>query len=804
MSAQRIHVVHVISGLDQGGAEGMLVRLLGELDGNVFSHAVVSLTGRGIYGAQIEALGIKLYTLGMTGFAATPLSLFRLCGVIQQERPTIVQTWLYHADLLGLVAARMAGDAAVAWNVRCAGLGRGDVPMSTRWLTALLARLSTRPDAVLFNSMAGLQAHRAIGYKPKHSLVIPNGFDLNERRPDPIKRAEMRAEIGIEDGTFLVGMIARSHRMKAQSTFLAAAARLRDSGRRVRFMLVGLNESWTNKAMVADIDKYRLRDHITLLGLRQDIPRVMAGLDCLVSTSTSEGFPNVIGEAMASGVPCVATDAGDSRVIVGDTGKILPIGDVAGVVDAVLQLIDATPEERAERSALCRARITQHFPLSRIAQLYADFYHELDERRAPMRQRRAVAATAASEDRRLAVAGPRPIRIACLVSALNAGGAERVTVELASLFARQGHDVTLFVGWPSATEGPPRSRLDHRIRIEYILPVRKGTLNRYLGGVRWTWQNRRRLCTYDVVHCHLTYSAFVTSLLYAYRTVSRSGRPAIIETYHAVGMRIPPAMRWVHSRMAVHRDVLVLMAADPYWSRFTARHPRLNVRTVLNGTSTPDISEMNTDAKLAFRHQLGIPDDCQFVVGSVGFLRSDRQPEVFIPIISRLVGEFGSKVHWIFAGDGPEQGRLEMLVREVGIEQNVHFAGYIADVKYPLSIIDLYFTLSVGRVTGVAALEATLVGLPVIGFQLLEDYVPGADEWIWSSHDPAAVSARAISLLHDASQRKALGERQQEYARRHHSVDSMGESYQEIYKLVLPPAATHSEADRVIADSRSQ
>jgi glycosyltransferase involved in cell wall biosynthesis len=192
MTQRPIHIVHVISGLDQGGAEGMLVRLLRELDRTAFSHSVVSLTGRGIYGDQVEALGIKLYTLGMTGFLAMPKSFLRLCRVIKQERPTVVQTWLYHADLLGLSAARLVGDAAVAWNVRCAGLGPGDVPVSTRWLTALLARLSGQPDAILFNSVAGLQAHEAIGYHPQESRVIPNGFDLDERRPDPAGRADFR------------------------------------------------------------------------------------------------------------------------------------------------------------------------------------------------------------------------------------------------------------------------------------------------------------------------------------------------------------------------------------------------------------------------------------------------------------------------------------------------------------------------------------------------------------------------------------------------------------------------------------
>jgi len=242
-----IRVMHVIGGLDQGGAEAMLVRLLRGLDRESFSQSVVSLTTRGVYGDQIEAAGVPLLTLGMTGFFAAPRSLATLRKAIKEQRPDIVQTWLYHADLLGLLAARLAGDASVVWNIRCSDLMPGDVPRSTRWLTHLLARLSSRPDAVLFNSTAGREAHRYIGYRTRRIEVIPNGFDLDERRPDPEKRKDFRREIGVGDDTFLVGMIARFHRMKDQSTFLAAAARLKGMGRPITFVLVGLNHDWHNQ-----------------------------------------------------------------------------------------------------------------------------------------------------------------------------------------------------------------------------------------------------------------------------------------------------------------------------------------------------------------------------------------------------------------------------------------------------------------------------------------------------------------------------------------------------------------------------
>lgn len=389
--------MHVISDLDMGGAEGMLVRLLRGLGRDSFSQTVVSLTGRGVYGDDVEAAGVPLLTLGMNGFTATPRSLEALCYAIRGEQPSIIQTWLYHADLLGLMAARLTGDAHVAWNIRCSRLESEDTTPSTHLLIRLLSRLSSRPDVVLFNSNAGQRDHLAIGYRPRRSEVIPNGFDVEDKRPDALRRAEFRAEMEVDDRTFLVGMVARSHRMKDRSTFLAAAARLKDAHAPIRFVLVGLNHDWNDGPLVAEIDDHGLRSHIRLLGLRHDIPRVMAGLDCLVSTSRSgEGCPNVIGEAMACGVPCVATDVGDSRLVIGHTGVVVPIGDVAGVVAGVSQLMAATHEERQNRSEHCRRRIIERFDLRDVAARYADIYRELYDGRAA-RSRQVMIAPAASD-----------------------------------------------------------------------------------------------------------------------------------------------------------------------------------------------------------------------------------------------------------------------------------------------------------------------------------------------------------------------------------------------------------------------
>lgn len=373
-----IRLTHVITGLNQGGAEAALVRLLRGLESEGFRQSVISLTGRGLYGDLIEAAGIPLRTLGMRSTVRMVLGLPNLFGALRGLEPDIVQTWLYHADLLGLVAARLAGDAAVSWNVRCAGLAPGDVPHSTHWLIRLLAWLSPQPEAILFNSVAGRRSHEAIGYRPRTGLTIPNGFDLEVWRPDPSQRMDFRAEIGVDGSAFVVGMVARYHRMKDHKTFLAAAALLRKRVPGVRFVLAGPGILWDNGVLAADIDRLGLRDAVVLLGPRRDMARIMAGIDCLVSTSTSEGFPNVLGEAMACGVPCVATDVGDSRLIVGDTGSLVAVGDAEAIATAVAELATVGPETKTAQAIRCRQRIADNFGLDSVVGRYAAFYRQLD------------------------------------------------------------------------------------------------------------------------------------------------------------------------------------------------------------------------------------------------------------------------------------------------------------------------------------------------------------------------------------------------------------------------------------------
>lgn len=371
------------------------------------------------------------------------------------------------------------------------------------------------------------------------------------------------------------------------------------------------------------------------------------------------------------------------------------------------------------------------------------------------------------------------MKIAHIIRTLEVGGAERVTVELANQFAAQHEDVTIFCAWPVEPASPVQAQLSPRVRVEHVQRAPSPGPGMYLKALWWTWRNRRRLAEYDVIHCHLTYGAFIGTLVYLLVRGSRFA-PRVVETYHSVGAPISALTRRLHSLMATARDVFVLMATDSYWSRFVTDHPNLCVKLILNGARTPDVQSVDADERRRYRAQLGIPDDARFVVGSIGMLRRDRQPWAFLPVISELVREFGSEVHWVFAGDGPEREALEQLVASAGLTPNVHFTGLVRDVRYPLAVLDLHFTITVRDVGGVAAIEGALGGVPTIGLQAAKDY-PSTTDWIWSSIEWQPLAAMAIRLLRDPAERRAMAERQQQYARAHHSVERMTQLYREVY-----------------------
>jgi glycosyltransferase involved in cell wall biosynthesis len=373
-----IRVVHLITDLDVGGAEIMLSRLVAAADRRRFRMCVISMMSPGPVGTEIAAQGIEVQTLGMRRAVPNPRGLLRLVALLRREPADLLQTWLYHADLLGLTAAKLARVPRLAWNLRCSDMDKSHYSRLSAALPRLLARFSRVPDAVLVNSVAGKAVHERIGYQPRRWEIIPNGIDVERFRPDPETRGRLRAELGLPAESFVICLPARFDPMKDHATFLAAAARLAREEANVHFLLVGRGVDHANRALGEAMMQSGCGDRITLAGERRDMPSILAGADIVtLSSAFGEGFPNVLGEAMACAAAVVSTEVGDSALILGEAGKTVPARDPCALVAAWRHLLELGPEGRARLGEAARERILAHYGLPAIAERYQELYEEL-------------------------------------------------------------------------------------------------------------------------------------------------------------------------------------------------------------------------------------------------------------------------------------------------------------------------------------------------------------------------------------------------------------------------------------------
>jgi len=376
-----IRTLHIISSLATGGAEMMLLRRLTHLDRGAFESEVISLVGTHPIGDRIAELGIPVHDLGLRPGAPNPLRLIKMARLIRRFRPDVVQTWMYHADLLGGLTARLVSRAPIFWNIRHSHLDPEKSKRTTICIMRLCARLSASlPRRIVCNSYDSLEVHARAGYAREKLLVIPNGFDLDVFRPDPAARAEVRREYALPDEAPLIGLIGRFDAQKDQAGFLTAAELFLRRRPDAHFLLCGRDVTEQNPQLAAWIEANGLTGRCRLLGDRRDIPRLAAALDLAVSSSTTESFPQVLGEAMACGVPCVATDVGDSARIIGDTGRIVPPRDPQAMAEAWEAMFDLPPEKRAQRHLAARERIRTHYSLDKIIEQYATLYREATEK----------------------------------------------------------------------------------------------------------------------------------------------------------------------------------------------------------------------------------------------------------------------------------------------------------------------------------------------------------------------------------------------------------------------------------------
>jgi glycosyltransferase involved in cell wall biosynthesis len=373
-------VLHVVPSLLVGGAEVLLVRLVEPLRALGWSSAVATLVDEGPLRESLRALGVDLWSPAWrSGRVPWPHEVGRLVSMARALDCDVIQGWMPHGNLTGLLMRFvMPTSPPVVWGVHQSLDDLGREKALTRAVTRTAAWGSRFIDAIVYVSEASRLQHEAIGFRPERAVLIPNGVDTDLFRFSPDARRRLRRELGIPADAQVVGHVGRFHPQKDYATLGATLALVLEQSPRTHVLLVGRGVRAENHDLTRLLPLQKFSDRIHLAGERRDVDAVFSAVDiaCL-SSSYGEAFPTVLLEAMACGVPCVATDVGDCRRIIAGTGQIVEPANPAALSQALLGWLARCEGPGPGLRDAPRSRIVEHFSLSRAAQAYARVYDSM-------------------------------------------------------------------------------------------------------------------------------------------------------------------------------------------------------------------------------------------------------------------------------------------------------------------------------------------------------------------------------------------------------------------------------------------
>jgi glycosyltransferase involved in cell wall biosynthesis len=374
---EKIKIVHIIAALNVGGTEMILYRLLPRMRKDRFENIVITLKEKGDLSEDFKSQNIRVYNVGGMSGILRISAFIRLLKILRKINPDIIQGWLAHGNFVAQIASNfLPYRLSTLWNIRYTALPKAETKSSTLLIIKLLSLLSSLPQKIIFNSKTGANDHIRMRYRRNKSCIIPNGFDTELFLPSEIKRKSVRAELNISEEAILIGLVGRLDPLKDHSCFLKAGAKLLSNKRETFFLLAGREVDWQNRHLKQFIEKLGMSEKVFLLGERHDIPRITAALDIAACSSLAEGFPNVIGEAMSCGIPCVVTDVGDSAWLIGDSGMVVPPRNHGALCEAWLKMIEMGSEKRRALGEKARKRIEDHFSIQMIVEKYEQLYEE--------------------------------------------------------------------------------------------------------------------------------------------------------------------------------------------------------------------------------------------------------------------------------------------------------------------------------------------------------------------------------------------------------------------------------------------
>lgn len=359
-------IVHIITGLNMGGAERMLYNVVTTSNNSKYEHTVISMMDMGYYGHQLKERNIQVFCLNMTRGVPRYSSIFEARRICKDA--DIIQTWMYHADLFGTLVKILLPGKKLIWGIRLSDVDPNRDTKSTIRAAAINSRLSWIPQAIVCNSISGIENHVRLGYKRDRIKYVPNGIDT-----DIYYKRENKAS----EKPLVLCTVGRWNIQKGYAYLIAALGKVKSKRNDFKLLMCGNQLSEDNEALVKLINDAGIFENVRLLGPCSEVYNILSKADIFVLPSLGEGFSNALGEAMACELPCIVTDVGDSAEVLGDSGWVVPPRDSDALAAIIINSLEADIELLREMGVAARKRIVEQFSIIRSVGIFETLYEEV-------------------------------------------------------------------------------------------------------------------------------------------------------------------------------------------------------------------------------------------------------------------------------------------------------------------------------------------------------------------------------------------------------------------------------------------
>ncbi len=749
----KINILYIIWSLDVGGAERIVVSLAKYINKDKYNPIVCCLNYKGKLAEELEGMSIKVIALDKK--PNIDLSIIpKLIRVIKEHRIHIVHTHLWTADFWGRIAAKFAGVPVIistAHNVDCWK------PKMFLFMDRFLAKFSDKIIAVS-NSVKEFYVSQVIS--DNKIEVIYNGIDvkqgLSPQGTVPVLQcpsAKIREEFGIRQGETVLAIIGRLVPQKGHIYFLEMMQILRNKYPNIRGLIIG--EGQLKEKLISKAKELHLEKNVIFTGLRKDIPDLLNVIDIMVSSSTYEGLPMILLEAMAAGKPIVATRVGGNPEIIdeGKTGFLVPAKDPQALADRVSSLLDDSEcARRIGESA--QEKVQSLYSIEKMLHDTENIYDEL------LIQKKV---------------SPGKIKIALIIDNLEVGGAQKQFIELVKNIDRNKFQV-IVVALSVHRVDLSNELTDSGIDVRLIDQWGKICVPAFVKLFKLLRSERP-----DIVHTYL-----FTASLYGRIVAKLIGIPIVILSERSTDNWKKSSYVWLDRLLAKVTD-RVLVNANTIKESLIKREkiPAEKIQIIYNGVNLIKIDAIKND-RSQVRENLRILNGNP-VIGIIGRLSKEKDHLTFLNAAKRIISAI-PRVNFLIAGDGHLRKELEDISLSLGLKDRVIFAGNTHNVSEVLQATDILVSASLYEGCSNAILEAMAAGLPIVATkvggnpEVVNDGVTGI---LVSPQDPSALAGAVVSLLNNPELMKSMGEKGRERVEANFLLSKMVKRTEEVYETLI-------------------